>query len=276
MWRPATRVLLLLLATRALSAQDVTLAVVLERLHQQLSDYAELLPATVAVERYRQSFRNSERVLESEFGIVQVPNHPQWLGFRDVVKVNGRLLPGRDRRLGALFENPTLSAMEQARRIALESARYNVGPIQRTINNPALVLELLDPRNAHRMKFQKDGEDTLNHIPVWMVRFVETKRPTIVRTSSSQDEPSSGRAWIDPSTGRLLRVQATIDSPPSLGPVSCDVDVTFQKVPQLEFWVPAAMREGCFNGVDWQRGEATYDSYRKFKVETGESLGLAR
>jgi hypothetical protein len=126
------------------------------------------------------------------------------------------------------------------------------------------------------MKFEKDGEDILNHIPVWIVRFVETKRPTIVRTSSAQDEPSSGRAWIDPLTGRLLRAQATVKSPPSLTPVSCDVDVTFQKVPQLEFWVPTTMRDRCFNGSDSQRGEATYDSYRKFTVETGESLGLPR
>jgi hypothetical protein len=79
--RAATSLLLLLLATRPLHAQDVTLAVVLERLHQDLRDYAELLPATVAVERYQQRVGTVERVLlESEFGIVGVPNHPQWLG----------------------------------------------------------------------------------------------------------------------------------------------------------------------------------------------------
>jgi hypothetical protein len=44
MWRRATSVLLLLLVTRALPAQDVTLAVVLERMHQYLKNYAELMP----------------------------------------------------------------------------------------------------------------------------------------------------------------------------------------------------------------------------------------
>ena len=53
---PAT-VLLLLLASRALPAQDVTLAVVLERLHQYLNDYANPLPVTVAAERYVAEFR---------------------------------------------------------------------------------------------------------------------------------------------------------------------------------------------------------------------------
>ena len=87
----ATSVLLLLLATSEVRAQDVTLPVVLARLHRYLGDYAELLPATIAAERYHQSVGSSERVvLESEFGIVRVPNHPQWLGFRDVVTVNGK------------------------------------------------------------------------------------------------------------------------------------------------------------------------------------------
>ncbi len=90
MRRRATSVLLLLLGTRALLAQEVTLEVVLARLHQYLRDYAEILPATVAFERYQQRVGTSERVLlESEFGIVRVPNNPQWLGFRDVMKVNG-------------------------------------------------------------------------------------------------------------------------------------------------------------------------------------------
>ena len=269
MWRRATGILLLLLATRALLAQDVTLGVVLERLHRYLSDYGELLPATIADERYQQRLGIFPGVLlESEFGIVRVPKSPQWLGFRDVMKVNGKVLAGHDRRLSALFENPTVSAIDQARRIALESARFNVGPVSRTINDPALVLEFLDSRNAHRMKFEKDREDALNNIRVWIVRFVETVRPTIVRTSSLQDTPGNGRAWIDPSTGRLLRAQVTIASLPSVRRINCDVDVTFQKPPQLDFWVPATMTERCFDGASLQQGEATYDNYRKFRVET--------
>ena len=51
---------------------------------------------------YQQRFGNIERVLlESEFGIVRVPNHPQWLGFRDVVKVHGKAL-SRDTRVTRL------------------------------------------------------------------------------------------------------------------------------------------------------------------------------
>ena len=266
----ATGCLLLLLATRTLLAQDVTLAVVLERMHQYLRDYADLLPATIAIERYNQRVGSRERAeLESEFGIVRVPNNPQWLGFRDVMRVNGKAVEARDERLAVLFENLTVSAIEQARRISEESARFNIGPLRRSINDPALVLELLDWRNADRMRVQKIREVTYNSIPVWIVRFQETRRPTIVRSSSLGDVPANGQAWIDPSTGRLLRVQATIGA---ISGVRCEVDVTFEKVHEIDFFVPARMMERCFDGAFVQEGEATYDSYRKFTVETGETV----
>ena len=268
----ATGVLVLLLTSRAVVAQDVTLAVVLERLHQYLRDYAAVLPATIAIERYTQRVGRDERVeLESEFGIVQVPNNPQWLGFRDVVKKNGAAVDNRDARLTALFEHLTVSAIEQAGRISAESARFNIGPLRRSINDPALVLELLDGRNVDRMRIQKIREATSGNIPVWILRFRETGRPTVVRTSSLGDVPSSGQAWIDPSTGRLLRVQATIGA---ISGVRCEVDVTFDKVPQVSFFVPVRMMERCFDGAFVQEGEATYDSYRRFSVETRESVTL--
>ena len=264
------RVLLLVLATRVLVAQDVTLPVVLERLHQYLREYAELLPATVAVERYQQRVGIRERLLlESEFGIVRVPNNPQWLGFRDVLKVNGSARDRREERIVALFENRTANAVEQAERITLENARFNIGPVARSINDPAVVLELLDPRNADRMRFEKLREGRHDNLPVWILRFRETKRPTIVRTSSGQDVPSSGVASIDPVTGRLVRAQVTIDT---LSRIKCDVDVTFQRVPELDFWVPASMNERCFDGAFVQEGQATYDNYRKFAVDTRESI----
>ena len=268
----ATVALLLVLATRTLVAQDLTLPVVLDRLHQYLRDYAEVLPATIAIERYNQRVGARERVeLESEFGIVRVPDNPQWLGFRDVIKVNGNTVEGRDERLAGLFENLTVSAIEQAGRISAESARFNIGPLRRSINDPALVLELLDGRNADRMRVQRVREITSNNIPVWIVRFQETGRPTIVRTSSLGDVPSNGQAWIDPSTGRLLRVQATIGA---ISGVRCEVDVTFEDVPHLDFFVPARMMERCFDGAFVQEGEASYGSYRKFTVETRESVTI--
>jgi hypothetical protein len=267
----ANGLLIVLLAARAL-AQEPTMAAVLDRLHQYLRGYAEVVPATIAIERYTQRVGRYERIeLESEFGIVQVPNNPQWLGFRDVIKRNGEPIEGRDERLAALFENLTVTAIEQARRISDESARFNIGPLRRSINDPALVLELLDGRNAHRMRMQKVREVTTRNIPAWIVRFRETGRPTLVRSSTLGDIPANGQAWIDPSTGRLLQVQATIGA---ISGVRCEVDVIFDRVPEIEFSVPARMIERCYDGAFVQEGDAFYSDYRKFTVETRESVSI--
>ena len=270
MHRLATTVLLASLAISAVAAQNVTLEVVLARLHLYLQNYANLLPVTIAIENYTQRVGRLERVeLVSEFGIVRVPNNPQWLGFRDVVRVDGNAVPNRDERLAALFEHLTVDAIEQAGRISAESARYNVGPLRRSINDPALVLELLDGRNAHRMRIQKVREVTSDNIPIWIVRFRETGRPTVVRSSSLGDVPANGQAWIDSSTGRLLRVQVTIGA---ISGVRCEVDVTFGKVSEVEFLVPTRMMERCFDGAFVQEGDASYGSYRTFTVDTQETL----
>ncbi len=254
MRRGATAVLLVLLAATTLPAQDVTLAVVLERLHQYLRDYAKVVPATIAIERYTQRVGRYGRVeLVSEFGIVRVPDNPQWLGFRDVMRVNGEAVENREERLAALFEHLTVSAIEQAGRISAESARFNIGPLRRSINDPALVLELLDGRNAGRMRIQKAREVTSDDMRVWILRFRETGRPTLVQTSSLGDVPANGQAWIEYATGRLLRVQATIGA---ITGVRCEVDVTFAKVPELDFFVPARMMERCVDGAFMQEGEA--------------------
>jgi hypothetical protein len=140
-----------------------------------------LLPATIAIERYNQRVGSLERVeLESEFGIVRVPDNPQWLGFRDVMRVNGKAVERRDERLAGLFENLTVSAIEQAGQISAESARFNIGPLRRSINDPALVLELLDWRNARRMldcPFPGDGAS--HHRAHGVARRCPVQRPSL-------------------------------------------------------------------------------------------------
>ena len=70
-----------------------------------------------------------KRRLVSEFALV--PNASAsagWLGFRDVIEVDGKPVTNRRDRLQALFQSgaPDLTA---ARRIADEGARYNIGTV---------------------------------------------------------------------------------------------------------------------------------------------------
>lgn len=254
-----------------------TVEQVVARMHAYLEEYATQLPAIVATERYQQRFgsgrRNSRRLLVSDYGLVQVAGDSEWLGFREVLEVDGRPVTDSARRLADLLAKPSPHALQQARRIAIESSRYNIGPVVRTINDPAVVLELLDGRHGKKMQFTKADEDTIDRTRVWVLRFQEVGSPTIIRTSDHKDLPARGRAWIDPATGRILRAECSVA--PGYG-VTATLDVTFGHDEKLGLAVPSKMTERYTNRnlVNVSSGEATYTNYRRFTVDTEEKLQI--
>jgi hypothetical protein len=260
-----------------------TLDDVLARLADYLTNYSASYSSTIATERYRQTYASGrtrgERALEAEFGIVRLPGTAGWVGFRDVTRVDGRQIEDREGRLARLFLAPSSASLKQADAITEESTRFNVGPIQRTVNNPTCVLVALDPRNQPRFKFSKGGEQTLNGARVWILRFTEVVRPTIIQTLSGENEPIQGRAWVDPSSGRLLRAElglATVSMHPGVSGVdrfSATIDVSFKEDQRLQLWVPATMTERYNdNGSEIAAGDATYTNYRQFGVDTADEL----
>jgi hypothetical protein len=270
--------LILALSTALLNAQaEPTLDDVMARMHAYLNEYAKQLPAMIATERYQQRFgsgmRRSQRLLISDYGLIQVQGDSEWLGFREVLSVDGKPVTDSARRLTELLAKPTAHSLQQARLIAEESARYNIGPVVRTINDPAVVLELLDGRHKNRMRFSKNGEDTVDRVRVWIVRYQELGNPTIIRTRDRKDVPTRGRAWIDPVSGRILRADLTVD--PGLG-VTGTLDVTFEHDDRMGFAVPSKMTERYTNRnlVNVSTGEATYSNYRRFTVDTEENIQL--
>ena len=279
----------------ALSAQtEPALDQVLERMRAYLVDYAKNLPAMIAAEKYQQrsgsGVRAQRRLLESDYGIIQLPGELEWLGFREVLAIDGKPVPDSAHRLAEIFSGvirlkPEATgseksvsrksvALSQARQIAEESARYNIGPIYRTINDPSFVLEFLDGRNSHRVKFSKNGEQTVDGIRAWVIRFEEIGRPTIIQTRERRDQPAQGRAWIDPATGRILRAEATVQPGLGAGNFIGIIDVTFSHDEKLGFAVPSKMTEKYTNRnlVIVSSGEATYGNYRKFTVDVEEDV----
>jgi hypothetical protein len=274
--------LALLLLSASTAAQEPSLRAVVDRLHSYLREYAIRLPATIATEHYEQQCVTTSRVqvdgpgrtvLESEFGIMRMERPAGWLGVRDVQRVNGEDVPDHAERLQALFRNPSGRRIDQARRIAEENARFNVGPIRRTINDPAVVLAILeDDPNGTPLRFSRTGDATIDGTLAWILKFEERRRPTLVQTTTGQDQPAKGRAWVDPATGRLLRAELTIEaSPEHVGPVThvgftATILVEFADEPRLGLWVPSKMTES-YTSLPCS-GDATYTDYRTFGVET--------
>ncbi len=273
----AAAAIFVLSASPLFAQAEPTLDEVLARVHAYLVEYAKQLPAMIATERYEQRFgsgrRRNQRLLISDYGLIQVQGDSEWLGFREVLTVDGKPITDSARRLAELLAKPSPRALQQARRIAEESARYNIGPIVRTINDPAVVLELLDHRHRDRMRFVRGGNETIGGERVWTLRYQEIGGPTIIRTVDRKDLPVRGRAWVNPETGRILRADAAID----LGfGVTGTLDVTFQVDDRLGFAVPSKMTERYTNRnlVAVSTGEATYSNFRRFTVDTEENIQL--
>ena len=85
------------------------------------------------------------RELKADFLIVKSPGDV-WQPFRDVFEVDHIPMRDREERLAKLFlGNKTDAEAQGAKAIADESARYNLGAVQRTINNPVFALIFLQP-----------------------------------------------------------------------------------------------------------------------------------
>ena len=200
--------------------------------------------------------------------MVRVPGSDEGLGFRDVLKMNGRDVTGRPGRLAQLFANPTTLSLEIASKIAGESARFNIGPIKRTVNNPATVLEILDPRHHHRFRWSKAKEDRIGGTRAWVIRIAEQAKPTIVRSSAGVDEPVTGSLWVNPANGTLLRAAIRI-AVSQRNNESLHLDLTFGFEPQLQMWVPMRLLEVHeVAGNFLQTGEANYSGFKQFTVQS--------
>ncbi len=286
---------------------------VLERARRYVVEYGAELALVIGVEHYRQSVANRDpvamgvvsnerpftRETVSEFALVRV--NDDWLGYRDVVQVDAKPVGDRQDRLQQLFQQHPATAVEQGRKIADESARYNAGALQRNFNVPTVALFFLHPSNATRFRFERAGTDTIDGTPVWKVRYRETQEPTIVRTSDGKSVPVNGVFWIDPVRGRVMRtsleVTGTVElgggssaMPESFGARSGDrsavadqrvetysrVTTTYKQDARLGLLLPAEMVEE-YQGVSVNRAtgrdrvvriscRATYADFKKFDV----------
>ena len=233
-----------------------------------MDQYERDVSAIVAEEEYLQlSGDRKPRRLRSDFLVIR---HDEfgWIEFRDVFMVDG--IPVRDRqdRLAALFMKPREDAVLQARRIAEEGARYNVGPITRTINTPLVALRFLAVRARGRSTFRVDGSGSRNRDGAVALRFKETAHPRMVMTPD--DKPAEGTFWIEPDSGRVLASELYLATRGS----TVNIRVTFAKEPRLQLWLPTIMDERYDTGGGTEiTGRARYTNFRQFRVETTTDIG---
>jgi hypothetical protein len=250
-----------------------------DRLDKYLFEYEPLLSGVVADERMTQRdgasrYANSQtaeptknREIISEVAFIGLPGDAGWLGFRRVVKVNGKALADAGPSLSVLLTDGARDDYDQARLLLTESARHNLGGA-RTTNLPNLPLEFLHPRNRHRLHHRVDGMEKIRGTNTARMVFEEHSTPTLIQRPEGGDTLSLITAWVEPETGRLLRAQVkTRDVRIGVLPFDQVIWVDFRPDEKLGMLVPFEMKEEFFAGRFREgTGTARYSNYRQFRT----------
>lgn len=237
---------------------------------QYLARWESQLSAIVAEETYLQTIHASynhqrwrakqRRRLRSDVLLVSAPADSLWLCFRDVVSVDNVPVPDRQDRFDALFTGPAASILADAKRIGEESARFNLG-FHRTVNTPVAALVFLSRPFASSTTWELAVNRRLGKARAWALEFKQRTAPFAVHGWENKPLPSSGRIWIEPGSGRILRTELVVD-------VSGRPRVTteFAYVPDVDAWAPIRM-EDRFDGPNERiSGLAHYTKHRAFRT----------
>jgi hypothetical protein len=264
-------------------SQPVDKDQLLSRLSRYLSDYEQAFSNVVCEEHYTQRARVENgwqtRQLRSEVALIRTKGD-DWRLFRDVLSVDGIRVRDRDERLEKLFGDADRNASAEALRITEESARYNIGGVDRTLNVPTLALIFLRQDNQARSSFTIASRAKGTGREVAELRFAEKRDSRMIYTTDRA--AASGRAWVDTTDGTVHGTELRILSEGTLA----NIDVTYKHDDKLGLLVPDVMTEtyrtggrGADTGIrsfDKRAteldlvldGSAVYSSCRRFSVTT--------
>jgi hypothetical protein len=263
------------------SAPEINLDDVLRLAGQYVEGYEHAMAAVVAREDYQQSVLAdarhlsgvSSRTLRSDV-LVFDAGPRGWVSFRDVYEVDGSPIRDHDQRLTDLVSHFTPDSLQEIRRIAAESARFNLNPpsmiLNRNINAPMTALLFLRNASQNRSTFALGKSEQIGDVRAVQVTFVEQAKPRLI--ASGDDAAARGTFWIDPASGRVVRTQLDMTTELRGQSVTTRIVVTYAKVANVAVWVPVTMDEtyDMLQMLQTIKGRANYSNFRQFSVTVSE------
>ncbi len=295
-WRSSWSVVVAVLLAASARAQSAPeLGQLLDRMGVYLTAYETQLSSVVADEHFEQRFfssrggaegdarfgeiggdgrlpgqsamsndRRERATLESEIAFIRLPGGAEWLGFRDVRKVNGRAVVSSGPTISSVLAAPAAD-LTKARAVAEASAQHNLGAA-RTVNVPTAPLEIVHPIHRAAHQFVRLGDDRVRGTRTAVVSFLEVARPTLVKEPGGRNLVSSGRVWIEPASGTVWRVEWLSQAARRTGgaPDPPKLRVDFAPHQELGMMVPIEMTEVFSIPGGRGDGRATYSNFRRF------------
>ena len=132
--------------------------------------------------------------------------------------------------------------------------------------------DLFDAALAETRRDEVDG------LEVVRVRYIEWRRPTVVRDGHGGDQPVFGWFLVDAVTGAIVESRMEARREESTGLIV----VRYRRDPGIGLWVPSEMRESYSlpgSVTQWRTVQreliechATYSNFRRFQVKTEEKI----
>jgi len=187
--------------------------------------------------------------------------------FRDVISVDGKPVRDRDERLRKLFLSGSRDAVDQARRVAREGARYDIG-MRHVFDTLMLPLRILEPSVASRFRFTRTTDG---------MTFQEVQSPALFRlrtlfSSDLKDMFMTGSFVMGDDDGavREARLQFGTDE------LELGVSLRYVEQPDIKMLVPAnateTLRQPKKPKSDHTVVTAVYSNFRRFQVTTSEQI----
>jgi hypothetical protein len=271
--------LALIPAAGSVSARQPTLEDALAKAAQYVAAFADPSKVLVCEESYEHTY--FRRMVNTAGGSERLPQGGrQWVAekmvvatpvdekagfpfteFRDIINLDKK--PARDgvSRLSKLLVEPKLQSLTEAQGITREATGYQSGRFDRMVLLPRLSLVFLHASNQPRFTFTKGGGRTIKGVKTVEVKFQEKDTPTIIKTATGQNAPSSGSFWIDPATGAILSSFLKNGDSSELWD---EITTTYALDQTTGLWLPSSMMEKMYDTKDEKEidGKGAFKNWR--------------
>jgi hypothetical protein len=250
---------------------------VLARSAQWVEQFEHDFVTVIADETYdqivsRQPVGSDRRFIRSELLFMR-DGGDTWLAVRNVLSyVDGDRPPidvvnSRD-RLARALDDDRAGGHTALRRLADESARFNIGRTVRNFNNPTLALQFLDDAHRPRFTFRLEGSEAIGTDDAWRLSYDEHAHPTLIK-ANGVDTELFGHIWVRAKDGAVLRTELRLNASARAGyaGLKTAVTVTYAQDPKLLTAVPVRMEEEYIGSRgETIRGTAVYSNFRVFET----------
>ena len=253
---------------------------IVERANRWVERFERDFIAVVADEQYDQvavkstGTPRSHRRIQSELLFLRPEAGENWVAVRNVLSYADEgespiAVPNSRDRLTRALAVGRSDGRTALRRLADESARFNIGGLARNFNTPTFALQFLDDAHRDRFKFRLEGPEQIAGDDVWRLSYQERRHPTIVQ-ANFRDTELVGRIWTRASDGAVVRTRLELDAKPrpGLGGLDTTITVQYRQDEKLDRLVPASMQEEYAEHEGERRVSATavYSNYRVFET----------